>query len=218
MFQVESQFSKKWLHNNPCPKIRAIYKIVCTTANVEKFQQYLSVSLAINHRRSLKLIDAHYYSDEVEAIGNFSSQNRSRGNENRRWHGTVRKCNLGDQGQTKLCADAACFLCGIIKTSFDITFSARNPKFKRFGVGIYTSATSSKFVPNPSSVSELQPNSLFLRAGDYSVNGRPSNWKAMLLNKVVVGKGYKTKVDNVTLTQPPDGFDSVSIFFPRNVL
>ena len=32
----------------------------------------------------------------------------------------------------------------------------------------------------------------------------------MLLNKVVVGRGYKTTVDNTALTGPPAGYDSVS--------
>ena len=33
----------------------------------------------------------------------------------------------------------------------------------------------------------------------------------MLLNKVVVGRGYKMTVDNTTLTGPPAGYDSVSV-------
>jgi len=33
----------------------------------------------------------------------------------------------------------------------------------------------------------------------------------MLLNKVVVGEGYKMTVDNTTLTEPPAGYDSVSV-------
>jgi hypothetical protein len=35
------------------------------------------------------------------------------------------------------------------------------------------------------------------------------NYKMMLLNKVVVGKGYALTRDAMTLTSPPDGFDSV---------
>ena len=31
----------------------------------------------------------------------------------------------------------------------------------------------------------------------------------MLLNKVVVGRGYKMRVDNTALTAPPAGYDSV---------
>ena len=50
------------------------------------------------------------------------------------------------------------------------------------------------------------------RSNDYSKNGRnTSKWKALLLNKVVVGRGMKLTQDNPTLTQPPPGYDSVSI-------
>ena len=40
----------------------------------------------------------------------------------------------------------------------------------------------------------------------------------MLLNRVVVGKGYKMKVDNTALTQPPVGYDSVSVRAPDDHL
>jgi hypothetical protein len=43
--QVESQFRKKWLHGGTTPQVRAIYKIVCATENITRFQQYLSVSV-----------------------------------------------------------------------------------------------------------------------------------------------------------------------------
>jgi len=166
---VESQFQKKWMHNNKCPEVRAIYKIVNTTANLAKYEQYL---------------------DRVEAKGNFVSQGKSRGNENRRWHGTTRKCNIGDDGETDLCSNSSCSLCCIIKVSFDLSFFAQKTNFGRFGVGIYTSATSSK-------------------SDAYSRNDCTSDWKAMLLNKVVVGKGHKMTVDKTTLTKPPAGYDSV---------
>ena len=82
------------------------------------------------------------FSDSVEARGNFVGNNRSPGNENRRWHGTRRKCTLGDKGCTTFCSDAQCYLCCIIKTSFDVAKSGKG----QFGTGIYTSSTSSKFV------------------------------------------------------------------------
>jgi len=51
------------------------------------------------------------------------------------------------------------------------------------------------------------------RSNDYSYNDSiTSGWKALLLNKVVVGKGMKLTKDDTTLTQPPPGYDSVSIF------
>jgi hypothetical protein len=53
---------------------------------------------------------------------------------------------------------------------------------------------------------------LTFRSNDYSRNeGITSNRKALLLNKVVVGKGKKLTQDDSTLTQPPAGYDSVSI-------
>ena len=50
------------------------------------------------------------------------------------------------------------------------------------------------------------------RLNDYSSNSDPNSpWKAILLTKVVVGKGYKMNKDDTTLTSPPAGFDSVSV-------
>lgn len=48
------------------------------------------------------------------------------------------------------------------------------------------------------------------RSDDYSTSPDPrTSLKAMVLNKVVVGKGYKMTQDNTSLTAPPAGFDSV---------
>ncbi|KAJ7844786.1 hypothetical protein B0H14DRAFT_2776300 [Mycena olivaceomarginata] len=60
----------------------------------------------------------------------------------------------------------------------------------RFGKGIYTSSTSSK-------------------SNDYSHNDCSSSFKAILLNKVIVGKGCKLTQDSTSLTAPPTGYDSV---------
>jgi hypothetical protein len=51
------------------------------------------------------------------------------------------------------------------------------------------------------------------RSNDYSENKQAatrSPWKAILLNKVTVGKGFKIKTNNDKLTAPPAGYDSVS--------
>ena len=50
----------------------------------------------------------------------------------------------------------------------------------------------------------------FIRSDSYSRNECTSEWKAVLLNKVVVGRGCRLKVNNTTLTGPPAGYDSVS--------
>jgi len=156
------------------------------------------------------LIDAGGFSDRVEAKHNFASQNKTRGNERRRWHGTTRKCRVGDKGVATLCSDPLCSLCCIMKSSFDLSFVAKKMKWGMFGVGIYTSSTSSKFVPYPSSAFGLLSNG-FGRSNGYSRNDCTSTWKAMLLNKVVVGKGYKMITSNPALTEPPAGYDSVSV-------
>lgn len=63
----------------------------------------------------------------------------------------------------------------------------------RFGKGIYTSSTSSK-------------------SDGYSSNGASSPLKAMLLNKVIVGRGHK--VPNFqSFSSPPSGYDSVCLLF-----
>lgn len=56
----------------------------------------------------------------------------------------------------------------------------------------------------------------FRRSDRYSHNDCNSNWKAMLLNRVVVGRGYKMTVDNTTMTEPPAGYDSVSVVAPKS--
>ena len=53
------------------------------------------------------------------------------------------------------------------------------------------------------------------RSDTYSYNGCQSSLKAVLLNKVIVGKGWKLDKNNETLTAPPRGFDSVCMFYHR---
>jgi len=166
---VAMQFQQSWRHETACPEVRAVYKVINTAASLKKYEKYL---------------------DGVEAKGNFAAAGGSPGNENRRWHGTRRKCKIGDKGFTAFCTDANCALCCIIKTSFDLKFFRGATGWGRFGAGIYTSSTSSK-------------------SNDYSRNESNSKWKALLLNKVVVGKGKKLTQDDTTLTKPPAGHDSV---------
>lgn len=130
------------------------------------------------------------YKAAVETRGQFVNQGRSPGNENRRWHGTRRECHLGDRGQTQLCSSSTCSLCCIVRTSYDLNLFGKKTGWGRFGRGIYTSSTSSK-------------------SNDYSQNDCKSSLKAILLNKVVVGKGYKLTHDLTSLTSPPAGYDSV---------
>ncbi|KAH7913780.1 ADP-ribosylation [Hygrophoropsis aurantiaca] len=130
------------------------------------------------------------YRSAVEARGNFVASGRSAGNENRRWHGTTRECTLGDNGNCTMCSSTTCSLCSILRTSYNLNLFGKKTGWGRFGAGIYTSSTSSK-------------------SNDYSNNTKSSNLKAILLNKVVVGKGYKMTQDSTKLTAAPAGYDSV---------
>lgn len=167
---IKTQFKQTWKHKTTCPDIKVIYKIIVPETSMDQYLQYL---------------------DGVEARGNFAAKGKSPGNENRRWHGTKRKCRLGDPGHMGFCTETDCALCCIIKTSFDLKFFKSSTGWGRFGQGIYTSATSSK-------------------SNDYSRNvGINSELKALLLNRVVVGNGKKLTSNNSSLTAPPAGFDSV---------
>ncbi|KAF7312710.1 PARP catalytic domain-containing protein [Mycena indigotica] len=167
---VADQFKASWRHANKyCPPVRRVYKIVSTQTSMANYKTYQTT---------------------VESAGHFVASGRSPGNENRRWHGTKRECNVGDKGQAQLCQSTKCSLCCIIKSSFDISLWGTKTGWGRFGKGIYTSSTSSK-------------------SNDYSHNECSSNLKAILLNKVIVGRGCKLTHDNVALTAPPTGYDSV---------
>lgn len=166
---VADQFKTSWRHQTPCPTVRRVHKVIVSPASIAKYDAYRAA---------------------VESRGNFVAAGRSAGNENRRWHGTTRECNLGDNGNSMLCSSQTCSLCCILRTSYNLNLFGKKTGWGRFGHGIYTSSTSSK-------------------SNDYSTNLNPSKLKAILLNKVIVGKGYKMTQDNTSLTTPPTGYDSV---------
>ncbi|KAJ7757697.1 hypothetical protein DFH07DRAFT_1060525 [Mycena maculata] len=167
---VADQFKTSWRHTGKtCPPVRRVYKIISPQTSWANYKAYQT---------------------KIENSGHFVASGRSAGNENRRWHGTRRQCNLGDKGQTQFCSSTTCSLCCIVRSSFDISLWGTKTGWGRFGKGIYTSSTSSK-------------------ANDYSHNDCTSSLKAILLNKVIVGRGCKLTQDNVSLTAPPAGYDSV---------
>jgi len=140
----------------------------------------------INPEKLEKKYDA--YKESVEREGNFVKKKKAPGNECRRWHGTQRMCKIGDSARdTTPCKSNACKMCCIIRTSYDVSKSTAG----WFGKGIYTSATSSG-------------------SNDY-IPGPPvgSNWKAMFLNRVVVGKAHILTNLDMTLKGPPNGCNSV---------
>jgi len=163
--KVASQFLDGWRHPTAVPKIHKIWKIYSRRDLRDQFEQY-----------KLKL------ERKTDIDG---------GNTKRRWHGTVRACNLGDDdAQDELCADTQCSLCHIIQSSFQVAKFGQRTNFGRFGEGIYTSATSSK-------------------ANDYVASLSSMTTRAMLLNYVVMGKAIKMTANQPNLKEPPTGYDSV---------
>ncbi|KAF8808435.1 ADP-ribosylation [Phlegmacium glaucopus] len=185
--KVAKMFKASWKHpGTTCPPVRRVYKIVLP-------------------KTSLAAYDA--YRASVENQGQFVSTGRSAGNETLRWHGTRRICNIGDKGHTQFCSAPTCSLCCIMRTSFDVSLCGKETGWGRFGKGIYTSSISSKSVVHFYALYLLF--TIDSRSKDYSHNDCISPLKAILLNKVVVGKDYKLLQDDTSLTSPPAGYDSV---------
>lgn len=124
------------------------------------------------------------------------------GNEKRRFHGSSKSpdCTFGFKGNAPPCTDKQCAVCNICSTSFSMLYSGRGPLATgfsglRFGPGLYFSATSSK-------------------SNDYAVNSSRTiqnrMCRCMFLCKVALGKTFETDTNQSHLTEPPNGFDSVS--------
>ena len=96
--------------------------------------QQISVSVRRLLAQEKIVLNSLFISADVEARGNFAARGMTAGNEQRRWHGTKRKCTLGDMGQAKLCGDTTCCLCNIIKTSFDLTAFGKNTGWGRWAL------------------------------------------------------------------------------------
>ncbi|KAG8827115.1 hypothetical protein FRC19_005543 [Serendipita sp. 401] len=148
---------------------------------------------------SQRVVNERYlaHRNTVERQRNCQSLGLKPGNEQLRWHGTRRRCKLGDKGETQTCDDEKCALCSIIRSSFDVNRFGKS--WGRFGRGIYTSATSSKsndYIRNRS-------------ANIFKLRFAPP-LKPVLLSNVIVGASKHLERNADKLTAPPDGFDSVS--------
>ncbi|GJE95772.1 hypothetical protein PsYK624_119590 [Phanerochaete sordida] len=165
--EIAALFREKWLHppteKKPLPgDVVKIYKVYSRKNHVARFRAY----------KELK------------------------GNPRRRWHGTTRRCCIGDDN-ADFCTDEQCAMCGILKNSF-LVDKAKTPGkpdgghsgFQRFGMGIYTSATSSK-------------------SYDYIKEYGGSPYHAMILSEVIMGKACKVTHKDHSLTEAPPGYDSV---------
>ena len=103
------------------------------------------------------------------------------------YHGTIIKCN--PVVTKKVCSHSDCGVCGISHKGFNKKLIGKNiPKFKRFGDGFYLAPHSSK-------------------CHDYTQGTH--RHRAMLLCDVLPGKKYTFTKNQIHLTAPPDGFDSV---------
>ncbi|TFY64913.1 hypothetical protein EVG20_g5789 [Dentipellis fragilis] len=193
---VVDQFRASWRHPTPCPVIKKIYRIRGKPSAVSAYEAYRA---------------------NLESVGHFTSQNKNmtEGNEERRWHGSTKAQSEPVYLETlakQICAQLqpALFVASFVTPSTCPVSAALmeeagqyltmgsylvkvNANF-RFGRGIYTSSTSSKSdTPYTKNVGRALS----------------STYKAMLLTKVAVGRGFKSLVDMRTLTAPPKGYNSV---------
>ncbi|KAK7002212.1 hypothetical protein R3P38DRAFT_2556932, partial [Favolaschia claudopus] len=110
------------------------------------------------------------------------------GNDKLMWHGTTRICNLGDNpNQLNFCTNSKCSLCQILQFGYN---TEKADSRGMLGKGIYFSPVSSK-------------------ASHYAENTTSSKYQALILNRVAVGKTYKTTKALKNSTGPPAGYDSV---------
>ncbi|KAH8092611.1 hypothetical protein BXZ70DRAFT_1010696 [Cristinia sonorae] len=170
--EVETLFQKGWLHpNKQLPQLHAVYRVIYSQSRTMSFLKY----------RSSVMSAVPYWSPFLQA-----------GTEALLFHGTTRGCLLGESSDdVSLCGSPQCYLCNILRESFDVNKCGLKNKFSRFGRGIYTSSCSSK-------------------ADDYSSNAsKHAKFRVVLLNRVTLGKTYKLKRNATSLSSPPAGYHSV---------
>ncbi|KAJ7145071.1 hypothetical protein C8R43DRAFT_1088757 [Mycena crocata] len=156
--QLEKHFQDAWTHpKKPKPQVHAIFEIVLTEENLISYLRYRALV-------ELSRVPRH-------------------ANEQLLFHGTNRRCLLGDaRKKMRPCALSECLLCSIIRNSFDVTKCGKRHRFRRFGTGIYTTACSSK-------------------ADDYFTGVPESPFRAVLVNRVVVGNPMNRRHNAQHLTE-----------------
>ncbi|CAJ0922036.1 17922_t:CDS:2 [Entrophospora sp. SA101] len=205
--KIGMQFLLGWKHpDKKSPEISSIHAICCSGFMVNRYNTYRD-----------KVEKKHQLEGQVSPEDNSKM---SAGNERLRFHGTgtyvstlalgkvlvpefVRKdaivqifkqCLIGISDDGVVCDDSECSTCCIIRKGYKLKFIKKSNGFKRFGNGIYFSATSSK-------------------SDDYNFGSQKSfngaKYKTMLLNKVVVGNGRQLIFNNDKLNKPPHGYNSV---------
>ncbi|CAG8504751.1 5742_t:CDS:2 [Acaulospora morrowiae] len=182
---IMNQFRIAWKHpHKSIPEVDSVWKIYCTEDINARYNIYRA-----EVEQEQQLAGKPFPKGDGRRL-------MSAGNEQRRFHGTKMSCFIG-LSIGEVCADKSCSVCCIIKEGYKLRYVGTgtiSAAFQRFGRGIYFSGTSSK-------------------SDDYNEgslkNHYGTNYKVMILNKVVVGKGYPLTRDNMTLTSPPPGYNSV---------
>eukprot|EP00698_Gefionella_okellyi_P017648 TRINITY_DN519_c0_g1_i1.p1 TRINITY_DN519_c0_g1~~TRINITY_DN519_c0_g1_i1.p1 ORF type:complete len:647 (+),score=165.96 TRINITY_DN519_c0_g1_i1:81-2021(+) len=163
------QFEKAWLHQRKLPRIKAMFKINVNEAWQSDYRDYLNTVIVQNP---------------------VCFKNGGPGNEQRRFHGSMAKCSLGQQGNVTPCLDPTCPACNIIRNGFGIEIVRKLSHWARFGLGHYFTATASK-------------------SAEYPLNLPQGATRVLFMAKVVVGKGCKKLQNDVDLEAAPEGYDSV---------
>ncbi|KIM28484.1 hypothetical protein M408DRAFT_142743 [Serendipita vermifera MAFF 305830] len=166
--RISDMFKEAWRHHTTAPTPQYIFVIVSTEENDRMYNAY---------------------KQGIESQRNFLAQNLTEGNEQYRWYGTIRECNVGDPGRGVLCTSAHCSTCWVIRHSFDVD---RFGQDCGSGRGVYSSADS-------------------FTANRHSKTFNQSPWTAQLLTSVVVG-GLSTGYDKdgpKMPDYPPDGHDRI---------
>jgi len=182
---VLHQLEAKWSTNHgPLPVVSHLYEIKPAQALLERFQKY---------------------SEKVAQETQAAYRGASKGNVQRRFHGTRRACQVGTKSASLCLApgqnfqDTKCNICGILRNGFDKSFFGSAPVsanrtsagWGRFGKGHYFTSVSSK---------------------THSYNDNPNdkdNLRMIIMCNVVVGNGKKVFQDDLHRTAPPAGFHSV---------
>ncbi|RIA79234.1 hypothetical protein C1645_841192 [Glomus cerebriforme] len=180
---ILNQFISSWKHRNKAvPEIHTIYKIFPDKQIISRYNEYQ------DYIENLRRLEGRPFPK------GDGGRTMTKGNEQRRFHGTRMKCLLGIKTDT-LCSNVACAVCRIITEGYKLIYAKTSRfKYQKFGDGIYFSSTSSK-------------SDDFNRDSLKHYNG--AKYKVMFLNKVIVGRAFELSQENRTLTGPPINYDSV---------
>ncbi|CAG8772533.1 7159_t:CDS:2, partial [Acaulospora morrowiae] len=178
---ISRQFTDSWNHKFiKTPSVHAIYKIFPSQEVINNYKAY-----------------REYVESKRRCEGRLFPKGDGRrlmtkGNEQRRFHGTRMNCLLGITTDI-ICSDLNCAVCGIITNGYKLCYVGETFSSGRFGPGIYFSGASSK--SNSFSKDTKRYNS--------------KSYKVMFLNKVVAGRVYEMLKENKDLKGPPPNYDSV---------